>query len=65
MFVRAKRDFDCPSHKLRKGQEADLPEEFAQAAIDAGDAVAVESERAIDRLTGAVKRGRPSKTSEE
>lgn len=52
-YVRALRDFETATNKVRKGQTCDLSAEQADAAIARGDAQALALENAVVELTQA------------
>ncbi len=51
MKVKAVIDFDCPTHFVRAGAIADLPDRVALAGIRSGELIAVEPEVATSRRT--------------
>jgi hypothetical protein len=74
MFVIAKQDWpECPTHKVVKGGQYEMPELVAKRGIDDGLLEQVSPEKALERLMGGPKvqptqkrgRGRPRKVQPE
>ena len=63
MFIRAKEDFETPTHNVPKGALVDLPEGDAKDAICRGVAVPISREKAIAEITGEVENDRPRKNA--
>lgn len=59
MFVRAKEEIDLPTHLIPKAAMIDLPDDVAQSLIDDGRAVLVETEKAIESITGEARGSKP------
>lgn len=74
MWVRAVEDCDCINYAPRKGKLYDIPQQFAQPAIERGELIEVETETAMLEMAGKGevenrvkqprKRGRPPSTNQ-